>query len=1370
MADKTTVQITEDNIDELNIKVGTILKDNEGLYWKITDFNEFTAGMKVCDKDGNELENFVGNTKRAIFGGGLSDLLNDGVTTYFVETEQSEIKKDVRYNYFVKDTAEFEQFADFEPITNLTAEEAVRTLIELNIKKGLSAGIGINIPDDFIFDDPDGNGAIIFMKTNDEYSFYMGDNFVKELKENNEHAQNVIAAFKELDNVIKTSVLGDIEVYKKPDFLYAKEKELFGDNKQENISETEIEEEKQIIQKRIQWLKNALEHPDVNNPDDEQYVSETKEYINRLENMSDDEIRNLVIWKKETQKKNEEIHKHVVEQMKKEEERKNTPQNGELLSYNETHPIYSLINKETGRQIVIQPSGKVEDNVKELGRLKNLTEAKEVIEKIKATGFNMYSTESRIVLFNDDKFYDFDKFADFRRFNFRTEQFEYNIDNRNLKDWDFKYYIDHGFKITKQMKEFEKIGATNMEKKEIKITPVSLEEILGVMEMKPEVTPEGRIQIYDQQLGEYISTWVGQGDGDLGFEHATEIFERLDIYINDYFIHDMEDQLEAGGVTLRGDETLKDLCDYAKEQLEAGITTVSQGELNLAMGIVNPDTVIMPDGFLERTETTTFTLKNTTSEQIAELKEHLSMNGYDVSWKEKSKDSTDIQFSANFDEESWISTILDERNLTYTRSYEHSEEEQIKENMNKSIEIIQSARTAKWKNERGEELVIFVQKQLDGKKMLAFGKSENYGNALGKYDNSDGSFTLLSEYTHSLYWSFCFPDQTESLTLEEQKIFNDVMEKYNPDFKKSVSENVDTEKEKILEQCNKIIEKFSNTHFTEQEQKLVNEYEKEESDRHQALMSLCNMKYIHCTSKDKDGYWEIKKGKEISANEARKLMSYDDFASGLDTASFHLTAGRNANDGSFVYFNDSERKRDIQPYELTKEDYLLLSQYEKAGGSTEIIPEAILQQLLQYNINANIENPKILSWQEIEDYFSARNVRETKNEVLESFTESQEKPAEKELKEECVARLLKNQIDFYGFDTNKTDDKLNSEISVAKWDVLEKIAEKTVSKELDLKPYAVIQEEADKLLMENSVFQECIKNGIISEPDFLLKTENKKDIELTAEDIKNAKALLPKEQYQLVLGYTQGEEGEHFKGIIKEISSKAEAIKGKKEILTEDEKHPLAFKYIMGASSFYFSEWDGGDELYGYVVLNGNTQDSEWGYTSLEKLKNSGSKDRNGFPVIPEMIFYGLEDTIEKQISVDYPELTEQIGIKPKLNHNEELISEFGKEIFETLQSRKLEQSAYNICCAAQFVIRTMDSSEQKEIFSIMKKCGCEGKNGKANTEDFLTEVVRAENNTASSAYDRKRLYEKINKACPPKKAEAGKGIHNQENDYEMEI
>lgn len=449
----------------------------------------------------------------------------------------------------------------------------------------------------------------------------------------------------------------------------------------------------------------------------------------------------------------------------------------------------------------------------------------------------------------------------------------------------------------------------------------------------------------------------------------------------------------------------------------------------------------------------------------------------------------------------------------------------------------------------------------------------------------------------------------------------------------------------------------------------------------------------------------------------------------------------------------------------TIEEYL--SRLERLGAVNET--EAIEKQaeLIDSGEEVKNENPDLLSWQDIEDYFSVRSVKETKNEVLESFTKSNI-PTEKELKEECFARLLENQIDFYEFDTNMDDAKLNSEISVAKWNVLEKIAQKAVSKELDLKPYAIIQEEGDRLLKENPVFQECIKNGMISVPNIFSTNENSKKIELTTEDIKNAKTLLPKEQYHLVLSYTQGEEGEHFKGIIKNISFKAETIKGKSGILTEDKNHPLAFKYTLGNSSFYVSEWDGKDELFGYTVLNGDTQDSEWGYTNLEELKNAGGKDRNGFPVMPEMIFYGLEDTIEKQISVDYPELSEKMGFVPKKNHNEELISEFGKEIFETLKNYKLEHNAYNICCAAKFVLSSMDSSESKEIFSIMEKCGCKGKNVKEKTTDFLTEVVNAENNTASAVYDRKRLYEKINKYCEPKSHI--KQSQNLSDDYEREV
>lgn len=154
---------------------------------------------------------------------------------------------------------------------------------------------------------------------------------------------------------------------------------------------------------------------------------------------------------------------------------------------------------------------------------------------------------------------------------------------------------------------------------------------------------------------------------------------------------------------------------------------------------------------------------------------------------------------------SWISMLKDkpalivdiikdaEKAFSYTQENiiekELTKETTMADEKGKKIEIIQSARSAKWKNEKDEVIDIFVQKQPDGKNMLAFGKGENYGNS-GKYDNSDGSFTLLSEYTDGLYWSFCYPDQTERLTLEEQKIFNDVMEKYNPDFKKTVSEQL----------------------------------------------------------------------------------------------------------------------------------------------------------------------------------------------------------------------------------------------------------------------------------------------------------------------------------------------------------------------------------------------------------------------------------------------------------------------------------------------------------------------------------------------------------------------------------------------------
>ena len=335
------------------------------------------------------------------------------------------------------------------------------------------------------------------------------------------------------------------------------------------------------------------------------------------------------------------------------------------------------------------------------------------------------------------------------------------------------------------------------ENKTIGIKPVTLEEILDVMDMRPDYTQNGNFMIYDTQRQEYISGWVGmdEEDGAAIFHDAQEAFERLDIYINDYYIHDMQEQLESVGVEITGNETLSDLCKLYKAELEKGNDKLSAGELNLAMGIVEPDTVIyeqrhsvekklestlqpgqnvslslkqlyeelaekngtyffneksrvaLSDGkaiefddgqvdsdYTHYDELTHYDLyskegellccdgetvsfegeaqsgnlifKNndigfslskeefeiasktvsleqrkeeeaneirpefflygdTSDEKISELKEHLSKNGYDVKWQDKSETNSFARFTCDIDDKAYIQTILEDRGIDY---------------------------------------------------------------------------------------------------------------------------------------------------------------------------------------------------------------------------------------------------------------------------------------------------------------------------------------------------------------------------------------------------------------------------------------------------------------------------------------------------------------------------------------------------------------------------------------------------------------------------------------------------------------------------------------------------------------------------------
>ena len=49
-------------------------------------------------------------------------------------------------------------------------------------------------------------------------------------------------------------------------------------------------------------------------------------------------------------------------------------------------------------------------------------------------------------------------------------------------------------------------------------------------------------------------------------------------------------------------------------------------------------------------------------------------------------------------------------------------------------------------------------------------------------------------------------------------------------------------------------------------------------------------------------------------------------------------------------------------------------------------------------------------------------------------------------------------------------------------------------------------------------------------------------------------------------------------------------------------EHPAIFHYFYGSTDFYICEYDRQDEMFGYAILGGDLQNSEWGYISRYSL------------------------------------------------------------------------------------------------------------------------------------------------------------------------
>ena len=153
-------------------------------------------------------------------------------------------------------------------------------------------------------------------------------------------------------------------------------------------------------------------------------------------------------------------------------------------------------------------------------------------------------------------------------------------------------------------KEFEsfrqEVKGTFNKKEVFTPRPVALENILARMDFQLEVSESGKLMVYDTQRGEYLDN---ENDVDVDnamreFNSAEEVFDRMDSFIRDYYFADMQEELDKIGVDTSSAASLADMCELYRAQIEKGQTRLSETTLNWALGIVHPDTVVMPKGFV----------------------------------------------------------------------------------------------------------------------------------------------------------------------------------------------------------------------------------------------------------------------------------------------------------------------------------------------------------------------------------------------------------------------------------------------------------------------------------------------------------------------------------------------------------------------------------------------------------------------------------------------------------------------------------------------------------------------------------------------------------------------------------------------------
>lgn len=618
---------------ELDEKLGAFKSELEK---SLSEDDKVQALKNISGKINVNFETVMREIKRR--GISISDIKENKLMETKENTEQKP------YSFFVKDSAEFDAFAEFEPITGLTAKEAVSEYMN-----NPSSVIGVHIPTNKILNTPDGEGMWVLSRLQDG-EHRIDDTFLQQGQETTRNDENFIDALSELEEECRS-----LGLHLSVPFVFRELQGKLRDRRLEEKAANEVhpaepnwKQDKALLEevKRLDrssrpntsiwgsvqnchklipgvYLVSTAGHGGimVHESVAEKVLSKanlehTEKWAERgfipFEEDADINIALVDLYRKhllEGLSWNKGKEKEFYEYGQKSILRWNP---GLLEKMNEEYDNSLSVSESKSSQLSLGNISLNNEHGEDGWQTQDMfIPTPEYITAAKIDGerfampvatwkpaenpeITMYMTKRLIA----------------EPSNAEKEYLDTSINGSptvfSRKEWDFIHTQEVIELVSEQIKNQEKAQQKNTfvlegikaeNAREGIVKPVTLDEILGVMDMKSEISENGKILVYDEQRKEYIDNGMDfEGTGNEGYEFsdANEIFERLDTYIHDYYIHDMEEQLEACGVDTEEAVSLEDYCELYKKELSNGNMELSKGELNLAMGIVHPDTVILP--------------------------------------------------------------------------------------------------------------------------------------------------------------------------------------------------------------------------------------------------------------------------------------------------------------------------------------------------------------------------------------------------------------------------------------------------------------------------------------------------------------------------------------------------------------------------------------------------------------------------------------------------------------------------------------------------------------------------------------------------------------------------------------------------------